>query len=325
MTFTKKKSIILIIIFFLFFLITNKNILAINWEDYIENGIYYAYKNGRKIKCGRVGEDDPLRRFEWYDFRQADTCWNHRCDWGMCQGEVPLCCYKLEETRNAKACAWPERGYCHPRQCDKISGDKLLCSHGIGYWCKKDCGISDKYQIPYIPFYQRVNNNLQTTPTNPPPSPTPTSIFTLTPTSFFPSPTYPLIPSENPTPTPTPFLFFTPMPTQNLNSGSNQSFTPTPFDFFSQPTKPSHPQSPSPSPLLSNRNNKNFFSINVNENLKKTKEKIKDKLIHATYSSEKFFFLFKEIFIVFNNLDNQLENLINENINKIIKLPSLTN
>jgi len=293
------------LLFFLIFAFFLNNVFARDWESYIRDGIYYAIKNGRAIKCGRVGEDDPQRRYEWYNYTDADDCWNHRCDWGMCKGEVPLCCYKLEETGNAKACAWPERGYCHPRQCDKISGDKLLCSHGIGYWCQKDCGISDKYQIPYIPFEQRVSSSQPNPPSNPTPTPTSTPTPTLTPTPT--STPYPTSPFFSPTPTPASFNIPTaPQPSPSPTNPSYDMIIPT-----SSFPQISLYQEKKPGSLLIPNINLPIPKINL------PISQIKYQLKYTVFSLKKILDLPKVIFEDIRRLDKKMEEEINQKIKNI--------
>jgi hypothetical protein len=310
----KVRKSTLFILFLSIFLFFCPLIYARNWEQYIINGIYYAIKDGQSIKCGRVGEDDPQKRYEWYNFNDVDDCWNHRCNWGMCKGEVPLCCYKLEETGNAKACPWPERGYCHPRQCEKILGDKLLCSHGIGYWCKKDCGIDDKYKIPYIPFEQRISSLLQLTPTNTPiPTPTNYPTSTFAPPANIPLSTVTLIPTSTPQPLlspiptlslfgPTPTSFILPTLTSYIHPKKNS------FDFSRQTQFPS----PSPSNILIIKT-PNFQNFKIELLSPKTKLQLRS----ITLSSRKILDLPKIIINDIISLDKKIETTINNNLKKI--------
>lgn len=194
------------------------NIYAQNsLEQYCTNGIYYL----KDISCGRApncgGKSyNEANQIPW---DSVDDCWNIRCSPGMCVGDVPLCCYELERTGDPMMCNWPERGYCHPAQCAKITPDKAaacnggsgdcLCAHGIKYWCNTVCGHkADGSDIPYKSLQDRIGN-----PT--PPTSTPT--VTTTPTTSPPNPT--TTPTESPT---------TPTITPSVTSApSNPTLTPT--------------------------------------------------------------------------------------------------
>src|SRR3989338_8273765 len=126
------------------------------------------------------------------NWQAVDDCWNscarpnERCNgWGMCYGEVPTCCYLLEETGDPFKCAYPDRLYCLPQQCNRIPANvnNQNCGFSIGTWCQNDCGIS-RSNIPYIPLAQRLNPSAPTatpTPIGQPPTATPPATATNTP------------------------------------------------------------------------------------------------------------------------------------------------
>lgn len=278
-----KRILIFILIAISFFVLPVKKncVQARDWDKYTRDGIYYVTKNGKDVKCGRVGEDNPL--YQKHAYGEAKACWDHRCEWGMCKGEIPLCCYKLEEKKDPYACAWPERAYCLPQQCKKIKGDNLLCAHAIGYWCHKDCNMkSDASEIPYISFEDRFTQTSATTqPTATPKATTPKVVSsTSSPTKKTPRPsstpsplpTAPKVPTETPAPThvPQPFSLTTIIPTIKI--------TPTPTSSFN-------------------------FKINS--------EKIKTGTRNIILSSNKILDLPKAIFEDITRLDKKLEAKIN--------------
>src|SRR3989344_5225404 len=144
---------------------------------------YYVADGGKS--CGRA----PFCAGKSYDeansinYEAVDDCWNHRCDWGMCIGQVPLCCYEIERTGDPTYCNWPERGYCHPVQCAKVDrtkqyecgasiGDDCNCGDPLIGWCvTNDHCVASAGDIPYVPLDARVGSSVTSTPTL---SPTPT-------------------------------------------------------------------------------------------------------------------------------------------------------
>ena len=289
-----KKSMVGLL-FFLIFTFFLKNTFARDWSQYTRDGIYYVKKNGREIKCGRMGKDDPEKRYKTTDYKIATDCWDHRCDWGMCKGEVPLCCYKMEELGDPYICPWPERGYCHPKQCNKLSGNTQMCAHGIKYWCSTDCGVSED-KIPYISFEQRFSDtSIAPTPTEKlNPTPTPKTFPTATPQPppyFSPTPeiTYIIIDiPRQPTSTPSPTASPTP-------------FSTTPFPFPSQEKI----ISPTPSFKLS------LPKIILPEG------QIKFQIKYIIFSSRKILDLPKAIFEDIIRLDKKMEDEINQKIKNI--------
>lgn len=145
------------------------------------------------------------------NWQAVDDCWNsgarpnERCNgWGMCYGEVPTCCYLLEETGDPFKCAYPDRLYCLPQQCNRIPANvnNQNCGLSIGTWCQNDCGIS-RSNIPYIPLAQRLNPSAPTatpTPIGQPPTATPTTQpgATNTPTPLLGSTSTPVPPACSP-------------------------------------------------------------------------------------------------------------------------------
>ena len=288
---TITKKIFLFIVFtFLFFFLNQKTVVfARDWESYIQNGAYVV--NG--VACGRVGEDDS--RYTLYDYTQVDDCWNSRCSRGMCKGEIPLCCYKLEEEGNAKACAWPERAYCLPKQCDEISGDNLKCGHSIGYWCNKDCGMkSDASDIPYISFEQRFSGS--SSPTSTPTTTKPTRTPTPRPTTS----SSKISSTTNPTKTK--------IPTSSVKIPTLTSAPTTePIHSFSIPTIGSTTGiSPTPTP-------KSAISFDFGSALEKIKlsDSFKNDTKNFILSSNKILDLPKVIFESITLLDKKLETNIN--------------
>lgn len=233
-------GVIVLVSFIVFVSNFNNDVQAQSAQSTLENycrpseGAYFIQDphSDREIACGTAPNicgieydrngDGFVRKSngDTVDWHNVNDCWDSgeqsgtRCDgWGMCYGEVPLCCYLVEETGDPKKCAWPERGYCLERHCDAIpSGvDRMNCGGSIGTWCRNDCNIT-KDQIPYIPLSQRVGGAVAPTNTPTPtsliPTPTPTTPagVTNTPTPTIPAgaTVTPTIVSGQPTLTPTP-------------------------------------------------------------------------------------------------------------------------
>lgn len=203
---------------------------ADNFDQYCNNGVYYIPKDGKQISCGRApncGGTD-FDSADALPFRDNAECWvedyygGNRC-LAHCAGNIPLCCYRLEQTGDPMACPWPERGFCLSSQCNKIDLTKdVICGGGkpsdcncgdpIGTYCAGECGVA-KEQIPYIPLSQRLNGT-STLPTDTPIPPTATS---TPPPQNTPTPSHTPIPTQPGgqagQPTSPPNATWTPVPT----------------------------------------------------------------------------------------------------------------
>lgn len=186
-----------------------------NFDQYCENGVYYINKGGEKISCGRAPNCRGVayETTEDMSWRDKAGCWvedyygGSRCA-AYCSGNIPLCCYKLEKSKNSEDCNWPERAYCLPSQCEGV-GDN--CGYSIKVWCKNDNCVDSADEIPYIPLENRlagINAPAENTPapTNTPlprPTNTPVPVATNTPV---PVATNTPMPAEVVQPTNTPIL-----------------------------------------------------------------------------------------------------------------------
>jgi len=148
---------------------------SVNFDQYCQDGIYYVQKDGKRISCGRAPNcgGKSYSDVEHMDWRSKAECWvedyfgGSRCA-AYCSGNIPLCCYKLEQTKNPEDCTWPERGYCLPSQCQGV-GER--CGKAIITWCTSiDHCVSDANNIPYIPLDNRLSGQPGTriSPTHPP-------------------------------------------------------------------------------------------------------------------------------------------------------------
>ncbi len=227
-----------------------------SFDQYCQNGVYQITKNGKQISCGRA----PLCDGKSYDeaaaipWRENAECWvedyydGDYCQ-AYCAGNIPLCCYKLAETKNAEDCNWPERGYCLPSQCQGVG---QRCGFSIGTWCSNKGCTDGANDIPYIPLESRLGGNSQ-------PQPTPTQ---APPPTMTPRPSQPInIPTQKPENTPinsTPSV--APQPTQPDTTPTNTSVPTLPID--SQPPDffPTTMPQPIPTSKL-NTSNLPSFSI----------------------------------------------------------------
>ncbi|KKQ38891.1 MAG: hypothetical protein US54_C0001G0016 [Candidatus Roizmanbacteria bacterium GW2011_GWA2_37_7] len=148
---------------------------SVNFDQYCQDGVYYVQKDGKRISCGRAPNcgGKSYENVVGIEYRSKAECWvedyfgGSRCA-AYCSGNIPLCCYKLEQTKNPEDCTWPERGYCLPSQCQGVGEG---CGNAIITWCTSiDHCVSDANNIPYIPLDNRLSGQSGTriSPTNPP-------------------------------------------------------------------------------------------------------------------------------------------------------------
>ena len=194
---------------------------ATDFDQYCRDGVYYVKspKDGSEISCGRAPncDDTSYEDTAGIDYRSNGQCWiedywgGDRCK-AYCAGYVPLCCYKMAETKNAEDCAFPERGYCMRDQCKGVTGDSN-CGAQQGRWCVDiDKCVEHRSQIPKLSLEDRLAG--RSAPLN---SPTPDEEPSSTPTSQ-PTPTTP----PQATVTPRPANTATPNPsptTRNATQG----------------------------------------------------------------------------------------------------------
>lgn len=165
--------------------------------------------------------------------------------------QQPPCCADMVARNDPEACCWPERGYCHPFYCSKVSRPEKCgwywSFHGEmsgrpqGYGCTKGTSAADLQPVFGLP--PGVGGTQPTTPPQPtsvptrPPAPTPTqyipptSIPTSIPTQYTPPPTTYIPPVSQPT-------HFNIAPTQYIPPTDNPVVYPTtpPPNSFSLPS-----------------------------------------------------------------------------------------
>ncbi|PJE63958.1 hypothetical protein COU89_00420 [Candidatus Roizmanbacteria bacterium CG10_big_fil_rev_8_21_14_0_10_45_7] len=150
----------------------------VNLSNYCKDGWYNlpGFENNcsRAPQCGGVSyEETENMSYDW------NRCLGDGKDGRggkACAGIIPACCYALEKTGNALMCNWPERGYCHPTQCEKIQGNRQNCGSPIKTWC---LSIDGHDSIPYISLEQRMG----LPPTQPTSTTAPTQSPVATPTT----------------------------------------------------------------------------------------------------------------------------------------------
>jgi len=118
--------------------------------------------------------------------------------------QQPPCCAEMVKRNDPEACCWPERGYCHPFYCSKVSRPEKCgwywSFHGEmsgrpqGYGCTKGTSAADLQPVFGLPA--GVPGGGGTQPTAPP---QPTSIPTIRPTQYIP-------PTDMPTSIPTQYV-----------------------------------------------------------------------------------------------------------------------
>lgn len=220
-------------------------------DDSCREGVYYV-KNpdnpGEEISCGRgkcggVSYEGTAS----IDHVKAGKCWvgNSACG-PACKGFVPLCCYKMAETGDAKDCPFPERGFCMKQQCNRQTQNvDSACGNQQGAYCLIPNCVEDRGQIPFFSLEDRLAGRKTPSGGGSPPTATqvpPTAVPTATKTPNMPTstktPTPTQVPAGQNTPTPTTRVIGTsptpttivgnpPTPTSTSNSGSGLSMNPT--------------------------------------------------------------------------------------------------
>lgn len=228
-----------------------------NWDQYCRDGVYYVKSplDGSEITCGRAPncDDTSYEDTASIEWRRNGQCWvedyygGDRCK-ANCAGHVPLCCYKMNETKNAEDCPFPERGYCMRDQCKGVVGDSN-CGAQQGRWCVdiNKC-VEHRSQIPKLSLEDALlgrgtplnsptpDDEPENSPTSQPPTATPTSRpgnqSTPTPTTR-PSgggntttPGVTRLPIVNPSVTPTRIPNITTNPNTNNNLNNNPNLDP---------------------------------------------------------------------------------------------------
>ena len=225
---------------------SNTEASSTNFDRYCKDGVYYVQKEGRRISCGRAPNcgGRSYESVEGMDWRSNAECWvedyygGSRCN-AYCAGNIPLCCYKLAQSKNAEDCTWPERGYCLPSQCEGVGEN---CGGPISTWCTSvDNCVSNINNIPYISLERRLSgqNVTQTQPTNTPQPQATSTVAPNQPTSTT-TPTNPpqptsTVPPNQPTSTPAPIN--SPIPTDQQPTTATNTQT----SYNPQPTNPPLP------------------------------------------------------------------------------------
>jgi hypothetical protein len=155
-------------------------------DNYCRNGVYYVKNpdnpNG-ELSCGR-GVCDGV---SYEGTASIDAKGNGKCWWGdsdcgpACKGYVPLCCYKMAETGDAKDCPFPERKYCRHDQCNRqTKNEDANCGSGISTYCADipNC-LEDRDDVPVLSLEDRLAG--RKTPSNVGTSPTDIPQNTATP------------------------------------------------------------------------------------------------------------------------------------------------
>ena len=151
----KKILILFIISLFFIFLPPYTNAIGdLELPNLCSGGMYDMCSQAPK--CGEY----PDWNAEWEEVSRA--IWNPEifefCQYKICQGLVPLCCYEMVRTKDPDKCAGYDTKYCLPSQCRLVpdSGRKG-CGGGASHWNKDSCDVEN---IMPAPLSQRFKNDV---------------------------------------------------------------------------------------------------------------------------------------------------------------------
>jgi len=149
----RKFTALLFTIIFLFFV---KPAVAIDNLSAVCSGGKYDYCS-QAPKCGEY----PEWNSEWE--QRSRELWNPEifeyCQYKICQGYVPLCCYEMVRTGDKDKCAGYDTLYCLPKQCNQVPDSaSKQCAHGaIGNFESQCPNIRS---LDPVPLSQRFQNDV---------------------------------------------------------------------------------------------------------------------------------------------------------------------
>lgn len=204
--------------------------------------------------------------------------------------EQPPCCEEMVRRNNPEACCWPERGYCHPNYCEKVSRPEKcgwywrwhdnipdLMRSLNGYGCVRGTSPNSLEPVYGLPKIASDGFSPSLLPSF---NPTPTKQITFQPTdTIIPTPSFIRIPTDIIIPTPVTPPIYTPPPIY--------TYTPPPIYNFKE---------------------------NLLKSIREIKKVYQDTIFISKAKLKKISEPSKKIFFEFKQIDKSIEEYFNEKL-----------